>query len=122
MERSAKWVCMGEGWVSQKLDVRRADAAESRLVLNRQSPCPVSLSLSYFSEELTSQSIKKYCIGRKEFPDVSHLRNELSLAGRINTEFMFPGRKPPPVLLLQMFCVGLLTREGCKERGHYSVI
>jgi hypothetical protein len=28
-----------------------------------------------------------------QFPDLSHLRNEFHLAGRIKTEFMFPGPK-----------------------------
>lgn len=53
---------------------------------------------------------------KRKFPGSSHLRSKFHLAGRVRTEFTFPGSGTQDlVLLLQVFHVCLLISNGCKE-------
>lgn len=56
------------------------------------------------------------CSGRRQLPEFSHLGSSLYLVGRVKTEFLVPGSATSlPSLLLQVFCVCLLTCKGCRE-------
>lgn len=123
-------VCMGRSLVSQKLDVKRAAAAETRLVPNPQSPLlfPFIAPLLFLRRLVISEEVSDITLKSTTLVGSSSLTSAIS--GRSSTSLAAPklsscsqGQNPTPLLLLQMFHVGLLTGTGCDEgRCCYPVI